>query len=117
MKEQKGMYKRKRHIQNEICEHILLIVNIIKGETSSLNGRNTARKFVGRYEKVSEITGTGATSTENLCIILKVLAYGKAIHTKRFYKHYTETTELLVDKYSWYCMPVFITPVSRLPFI
>lgn len=98
----------KKRIQALMRSRIGLIVDQPKPGFGSSNDGNTARRFFGDPEVVSEITNIDIRLIKKFHVILQVLSSGHDIDTKKFKTFCLDTAKLFVELYSWYSMPTTV---------
>lgn len=80
---------------------------VVQGKGTSNTG-NVARRFFKDAEKVAEITGFNLNLLKCFSIILTVISCGHEVNAENFGKHTTETSELYVQFYNWYRIPLSV---------
>lgn len=78
------------------------------GGFGNSNDGNTARRFFSNFQESAEILGLNAVHINRAHAILRVISCGFAVDVERFNECSFDTAKILVESYSWYCMPTSI---------
>ncbi|KAK4873811.1 hypothetical protein RN001_013171 [Aquatica leii] len=104
---------RKQNIQKGLKLQIRLIVDVpkIEGGFGNSNDGNTARGFLANSFESAQILGLDVELLNRAHIVMQVLSCGYVVNVEFFKKYCLKTAKMLVQSFSWYCMPTSIHEV------
>ena len=102
-------WNTEKAIQQSFKQRLGLIVVCPKvGGFGNSNDGITARRFFLNSQESVEILGLNAEHINRAHAILQVLSCGFAVDVERFKEYCFDTAKILVESYSWYCIPTSI---------
>ena len=103
--EKDSVARRKTEIKRRFREELSLVVDTPKQGFGNTNTGNTARRAFEESAIFSDITGVDEGLISRIRNILKAVCSGYELDINKFRAYCLETSELVVELYSWYTMP------------
>lgn len=100
--------EKKKIVQDKFRRELGLLVDMPRQHTGNTNDGNTARKFFRNAEKSAEITGINVGLIKRFHVILECINSGFPINSDKFDEYAKATSDLYIEEYSWYPMPVSV---------
>ena len=103
--EKESVARRKAEIKKKFREELSLVVDTPKQGFGNTNTGNTARRAFENSAVFAQITGVDEEVIIRIRNILKAVCSGYELNVVKFREYCLETSDRLIELYSWYIMP------------